>query len=517
MSTQSSSRSAKDDIPSDVEKQAEPAVVPRGGLFDGNNADEILDENTAADDEEKWRIPPEPETLDTEADGVTGAINRVLSRISTKTSTWNPGPPPDGGRAAWMCGESPYICSLLMKSMEITDCCHVALCGHLVIMNTWGVINSCGVFQSYSTTLLGRPPSDISWIGSIQVFLTFFIGTFTGRFTDAGFCRPVLLCGTFFVAIGIFTSSAATQYWQLLLSQGLCMGIGNGFLFTPAISLVSTYFEKKRSLAIGLAACGSVTGGLVYPAMAQQLLPSVGFGWAVRAIGFVQVSTLLLASLGMKSRLPPRRTGSLVEWGAFKEPEYVFYAAGMFFNFWAVYFGFYYLASFSRDAISPQGLSYADSLNLLLVLNGIGIVGRILPNYFADTLGPLNFMIPTCFIVGIALFSWIAVDTAPQLYAWTCFYGIAAGGIQSLFPAGLSSLTTDLRKRGTRMGMTFTIVSFAVLTGNPIAGAIINAQGGEYWGAQVFTGVSILIGMCFIFSARLARQRRTKSGWRIKM
>jgi MFS family permease len=203
--------------------------------------------------------------------------------------------------------------------------------GHIVIANTWGFINSFGVFQAYYTTLLGRPPSDISWIGSIQVFLTFFIGTFTGRFTDAGFFRPILLCGTVFVAIGIFTSSAATQYWQLLLSQGLCMGIGNGCLFTPAISVVSTYFDKKRSLAIGITACGSVTGGLVFPAMARQLLPAVGFGWAIRAIGFVQVGSLLFANLFMKSRLPPRRTGSLVEWGAFKELEYVFYAAGMFF------------------------------------------------------------------------------------------------------------------------------------------------------------------------------------------
>lgn len=200
-----------------------------------------------------------------------------------------------------------------------------------MIANTWGFINSFGVFQSYYTTLLGRPPSDISWIGSLQIFLTFFIGTFTGRFTDAGFFRPILLCGTVFVTIGIFTTSAAAQYWQLLLSQGICMGLGNGCLFTPTISVVSTYFEKKRNFAIGLTAAGSVTGGLIFPAMARQLLPSAGFGWAVRAIGFVQLSTLLFANVFMKARLPPRRAGSLVEWSAFKELEYTFYAVGMFF------------------------------------------------------------------------------------------------------------------------------------------------------------------------------------------
>ncbi|KAI1411532.1 MFS general substrate transporter [Hypoxylon sp. FL1857] len=373
-------------------------------------------------------------------------------------------------------------------------------------MNTWGFINSFGVFQTYYVSELGRPPSDVSWIGSIQVFLTFFIGTFTGRLTDAGFFRPVVICGTIFMTLGIFTTSVATQYWQLILSQGLCMGVGSGCIFCPAITTVSTYFNKKRSLAIGITACGSVSGGLIFPAMARQLLPTVGFGWAVRAIGFVQLGTLLFALLFMKSRLPPRRSGSLVEWGAFRELEYTFYGVGMFFNFWGLYFAFYYLASFSRSAVAiTPALSYVDSLNLLLLLNGIGVLGRLLPNHLADRFGPLNMMIPTCLVCGVALLSWMAVRTPPQLYGWSVVYGIAAGSLQSLFPAGLSSLTTDLRKQGTRMGMVFTIVSFAVLTGNPIAGAIIASMGGRYEGAQGFTGACLLVGMGFLMAASSAK------------
>ncbi|KAI1370989.1 MFS general substrate transporter [Hypoxylon crocopeplum] len=384
-------------------------------------------------------------------------------------------------------------------------------------MNTWGFINSFGVFQTYYVTTLNRAPSDVSWIGSIQVFLTFFIGTFTGRMTDAGFFRPVLICGAVFMTVGIFTTSAATQYWQLLLSQGVCMGVGSGCVFCPAISTVSTYFARKRSLAIGIVACGSVTGGLVFPAMARQLLPAAGFAWTVRAIGFVQLATLAFTIVFMKSRLPPRRSGSLVEWAAFRELEYTFYAAGMFFNFWGVYFAFYYLAAFSRSAAITPALSYVDSLNMLLLLNGIGILGRLLPNHFADRYGPLNMMIPTCLICGVALLAWMAVRTPAQLYGWACVYGIVAGALQSLFPAGLSSLTTDLRKQGTRMGMVFTIVSFAVLTGNPIAGAIISSMGGRYEGAQGFTGACLLVGMALILAARFARMRRTGLGWRVKI
>ncbi|OJJ65688.1 hypothetical protein ASPBRDRAFT_60343 [Aspergillus brasiliensis CBS 101740] len=409
-------------------------------------------------------------------------------------SVWEELSPPDGGWKAWLS----------------------VLCGHLLFMNTWGVINSFGVFETYYTTLLHRSASDVAWIGSIQVFLSFFIGGLIGRFADGGFPRHVLVCGTIMMIVGIFTASVSSQYWQFVLSQGICCGLGSGCLVTPAVSVVSTYFERKRSLAIGIATCGSVTGGLVFSAMARQLIPSAGIGWALRGIGFVQSFTLLLVTIFMKTRLLPRKDDTMVEWSAFKELEYTFFTVGMFLNFWAVFFGFYYLASYSRTMINPE-FSYTDSLNVLLVLNGVGVLGRMVSNHFADFVGPLNMMIPTSLAAGIAVFSWMVVHTQGELYAWTVVYGIIAGSMFSLFPAGISSLTTDLSKRGARTGMNFTIISFATLTGDPIGGALIEADGGKYIGAQAFVGVCFFLGGAFIFAARLSRQLRGNKDWWIKI
>ncbi|KAI1164948.1 riboflavin transporter MCH5 [Nemania serpens] len=487
MPTDTVSSSSDGEFPVDIEKQATRDLEEQEGA-----THRINDE-----DEQRETVPEpdlDPDFLDTDASGAAGVLNRVLSRIST-TASKNPGPPPDGGKKAWL----------------------MCLCGHFIIMNTWGFINSFGVFQAYYEELLQRPPSDISWIGSIAVFLTFFIGTFTGRLVDAGFLRPVLVVGTAFLTLGIFTTSAATEYWQLLLAQGLTIGIGNGLLFCAAITTVATYFSKKRMFALGFAASGSVTGGLVYPAMARQLLPSIGFAWTIRAMGFVMLGTMIFAVIFMRSRLPPRRTGSLVEWPAFREPEYTLYAIGMFFNFWGVYFPFYYLGTFSRSSFIHPSLSYVDSLDLLLILNGVGFLGRLLPNHLADRFGPLNLLAPICLLCSITVFAWMVVDTPTKIYVWASFYGITGGAIQSLFPAGLSSLTTDPRKQGTRTGMVFTIVSFATLTGNPIAGAIIAAAGGRYTGAQAFTGASLLLGASLIFAARFGKTRRTGQGWRLKV
>ncbi|KAM3514153.1 hypothetical protein MY11210_002254 [Beauveria gryllotalpidicola] len=117
-----------------------------------------------------------------------------------------------------------------------------------------------------------------------------------------------------------------------------------------------------------------------------------------------------------------------------------------------------------RLCILAHRLSYPHSLNLLLILNGVGIVDRIVPNCIADRIGAFSVFIPT---------SIIAINRPVGLYAWVAIYGVDGAGIQSLFPAVLAFLTTDLRKLDVRMGMAFTIVSFAMLTGPPIAGTFL--------------------------------------------
>lgn len=199
------------------------------------------------------------------------------------------------------------------------------------MMSTWGFINSFGVFQTYYVTALNRAPGDISWVGSIQIFLLFFIGTFSGRLTDAGLFRPVFLVGSFLGVFGLFMASLSTTYLQIFLSQGVCVGVGNGLLFCPALSLLSTYFSKKRSLAIGIAATGSATAGMIFPAMVQQLIPKIGFAWTMRSLAFIQLTILVICNIGIKPRVPPRKTGDLVDWKSFKEAPYVLFAAGMFF------------------------------------------------------------------------------------------------------------------------------------------------------------------------------------------
>ena len=116
---------------------------------------------------------------------------------------------------------------------------------------------------------------------------------------------------------------------------------------------------------------------------------------------------------------------------------------------------------------------------MLIVINAVGIPGRLVPAYFADRYwGAVNVFLPTVFAMAVCVFAWVSVKTITAEYIWIIFLGYFGAGIQGLFPATLAGLTKDLSKSGTRIGMIFSVVSIAALTGPPLAGKLIEVDNG---------------------------------------
>lgn len=431
--------------------------------------------------------------ISTHASRPARASNPVARLAKTITARSNatvldPGPPPDGGTKAW------------------TQACM----SHLVVFNTWGMIATFGVFQQYYTLSLGLEPSAVSWIGSLQMLGHFSLGILTGRMFDAGYFYWSMIPGMLIAALGMFMTSLCTKYWQFFLAQGLMNGLGNGMQFAPALSLTTTYFARNRSVALAIMASGSATGGLVYPTIARQLLPRIGFPWTVRIMAFMMLAIGTCYCSLLRPRLPPRKSGPMLELGAFKEVPYSLFLIAVFLICLGQYFAFYYISSFAIDILN---LPYGTSINVLLVLNGVGVLGRLIPSYFADQYtGPYNILIPFCFISALILYFWPLVKNEAGLYGWAVTYGFFVAGFQGIFPAALTTLTKDMSKVGTRNGQGFAVVGLGTFIGPPIAGALIQSYGGGYLAAQMFAGTSVLLGTIILVFGRCS-----VTGWTFKV
>lgn len=387
---------------------------------------------------------------------------------------------------------------------------HVVLM-HIVFFNTWGVANGYGVFQEFYTRTLGQDESAVAWIGSVQVFFLFSIGVIAGRITDAGYFRVVFTCGVSLQVFALFMLSLCSTYWQIFLAQAVCLGIGNGLTFCPALAVLSQYFHTRRALAVGLSAAGAAVGGLVYPILIHWLLfrDDIGFSWTIRAMAFIMFATYAPCLVLFRPRLPPSDMAGWVDWSAFSDVAFIFFSLSMFLNFWGLYLAFFYLGTFARDQIGSSG--DAAPINLVMVLNGVGIIGRIFPPLVADKwTGMLNLLVPSSFMASVLVFCWAAVDSEAGLFAFAVVYGILAAALQALFPAVAITMTPTPEKTGTRVGMIFSFVSLANLTGPAICGAIIRQRGGSYIGAQMFGASSILLGAIMAACVRRSRARRWK-------
>jgi MFS family permease len=388
------------------------------------------------------------------------------------------GPPPDGGLMAWL---------------QVVG-------GFFAFFNSWGIVNSFGVYESYYLLhlLSHESPSTIAWIGSTQGFCVVGASIVCGRLVDAGYAKTLLIVGTFLLTFGMMMTSISSEFYQVFLAQGVCTGLGCCCMFITSVAVVASYFSTRRSFAIGIMAAGSSLGGVVYPIMVRQLIDKVGFPWATRIVAFTIFAGSAVPCVLLKSRLPPRKSGPPIDYPSLRDKTFIFYTTGTFLGFIGIYIPVFFIQSFSLQIGVDANLAFY----VTSILNAGSIFGRILPNFLADKTGPINMLLPCTAITCILCFAWIGVHNAGGVIAFSILYGFFSGTFVSLPPACIASLTPDLTLIGTRMGMNFFACGTGILIGAPIAGALINADDGGYLDAQIFGGLCAALSTLFIGFAR---------------
>ncbi|KAF7595551.1 hypothetical protein BBP40_005586 [Aspergillus hancockii] len=403
----------------------------------------------------------------------------AVGNISVADYAGQEKPPPNGGTEAWLS----------------------VVAGFCVFMNSWGLITTFGAFQEYYRTVLlrGESSSSISWIGSIQATLIVMVGMVTGPLVDSGYLRVLILGGSFLIVFGMMMTSLATEYYQILLGQAFCVGLGGGVSYIPAMVVISSSFTTKRPVAIGCASIGSSVGSVIFPIMFRRLQPSIGFPWAVRSMGFI---TLLMAivTCSILCRHPGKETRarSLVEWAAFKQPAFMLLSVSLTCVMLAYYVPIFYVATYARVKL---GTSKGLSFYLVSIINGSSAFGRIVPYLVGSRVNPTLVLLCCTSASAVAMYTWIATTNNAGFIVWACYWGFLSGVLVTAPTAIVAHpvFTPNKNYLGTRMGMMWGISSFGSLAGTPIAGALVDLENANFVKAQVFAG-SLMVGAAILQS-----------------
>lgn len=397
---------------------------------------------------------------------------------------------PDGGAEAWLCVAGSSACLFV----------------------SFGWINAVGVFQNYyeSVPLREYSPSTVGWIVSTEVFFMLFMSPWVGLFFDNFGPRWLLLGGTCMHVFGLMMASISTEYYQFFLSQGVCSAIGASMLFGPGMTCVTTWFFKKRGMAMGLTAAGSSLGGVIFPIVVSRMVPRTGFPWAMRTCAFLVLALMIFANFTVKSRVPPRKRkfDPMAFIRPLKEIPFLLVVIALWVFYWGMFIPFAFIVA---DAAS-HGMSLSLSEYLVSILNAGSIFGRTLPGIIGDKIGRFNTMCIFCTLTTIlTLAMWIPADTNAVFLAFAPLFGFASGAAIGLTPVLVAQIS-EIKDIGTRTGTAFGLASFAALTGTPIGGALVVSDHGLYTYAKIFAGVMCAVGTVFFVASRVSL-----AGWKLKV
>ncbi|XP_026474103.1 monocarboxylate transporter 14 isoform X3 [Ctenocephalides felis] len=163
-------------------------------------------------------------------------------------------PPPDGGYG-WVVVFASFMCNMIVD----------------------GIAYTFGVFLGEFVLYFGEGKGKVAWVGSLLSGMYLSAGPVVSALTNKYGCRAVCIAGSLIASSAFVLSTFSGSVTTLMITYGVMGGIGFGLIYLPAVVCVGYYFETKRSLATGIAVCGSGFGTFTFAPLATLLLEH--FDW----------------------------------------------------------------------------------------------------------------------------------------------------------------------------------------------------------------------------------------------
>jgi len=314
--------------------------------------------------------------------------------------------------------------------------------------------------------------------------------------------RVLYAGGLALLGSGYFLASKVTALWQFYVCISLLGGLGMAAIgMVPAAALISRWFERRLSTAIGIAYAGFGCGSLLIVPLAQTLIDGDGWRHAYQVIG-ATLLVLLPVSLAVPWRairagLPslvvarPRvAAGAGPVRAALRDRTFWRLVQVMFFT--AV--GMYLIIVQSVAYLVDVGYTALQAATAFGAAGALSVVGVSSSGWLADRFGHRRAA-TVSFIgtfLGISLLLAMSFGASPaMLVAYVLLFGICQGARGPL-AAGLSARLFSGPSQATIYGVIFACMSVGSGIGSLLAGALHDLTGG-YRAGFVLSMVCVLL------------------------
>eukprot|EP00042_Codosiga_hollandica_P019613 m.61064 g.61064 ORF g.61064 m.61064 type:complete len:397 (+) comp49419_c0_seq9:137-1327(+) len=204
----------------------------------------------------------------------------------------------------------------------------VCLTGFIANAVGVGVIVAFAIYIPLLSEKLNASESDVSWAGSICLCINNGAGLFVGKLLSKYGAKISSICAAVLFFLGFFLTGYATAMWHVYITYGVMIGIASCIVFLQAVVVVGQFFERRRSIALGLAIAGVGVGMMIIPHITEALVDSFGWRSAFKIQGvYCAVVVALTALVYRSTRAPVKEAGQLegedLTSQSSEDPEYI--------------------------------------------------------------------------------------------------------------------------------------------------------------------------------------------------
>ena len=164
-----------------------------------------------------------------------------------------------------------------------------------------------GIYLAELQRIHGWPGTLVSTASTFSFLLTSVLVNFTDDLLVRIGPRSLVLCGLSALSASTVLLALMAAPWQLYLAYAL-MSLGWTGMGTVVIATVlNSWFERRRGLALSLAFNGATCGGIVLAPALLSLVGIIGFTWAMLAATIVMVVVLVPVIIAFVDRTTPER------------------------------------------------------------------------------------------------------------------------------------------------------------------------------------------------------------------
>lgn len=299
-----------------------------------------------------------------------------------------------------------------------------------------------------------------------------------GRAIDRmGYWIPALVSATALGA-GFLLASLTSSILGFTLVQGLLIGVGTSAIFGPLIADISHWFNRRRGVAVTVAASGNYLAGAVWPFIMPTIMRAEGWRFTYATIGVVCLLTMVPLVL-MLRRGAPHEAMAGTAGGRPVRPISLSPAA---LQVLLVVAGFGCCMAMSMPQVHivaycmDLGYGMAHGADMLSIMLAAGVASRIGSGFLADRIGAVRTLLLGSVLQCLSLLFYIPFDGLASLYVVSLVFGLSQGGIVPCYAIIIRDYM-PAREAGQRVGIVMMATIFGMAVGGWMSGWIYDLTG----------------------------------------